>query len=194
MENTSIALNQFYSLDIEGMTCASCVSRVEKAISKLPGVDGVSVNLATEQANVRLSKDSHIELNDIIHAVEKTGYEAKLSSPRGKAHDDENKISWGLNGLSNVLISICLSIPLVIPMILMPFGIHWSLSPWWQLALATPIQFILGWRFYSAGFKLLRESIDIIFWDRQYGFINCSRHKLCLWLKCVFNLDPIPCA
>ncbi len=155
MENTSIALNQFYSLDIEGMTCASCVSRVEKAISKLPGVDGVSVNLATEQANVRLSKDSHIELNDIIHAVEKTGYEAKLSSPRGKAHDDENKISWGLNGLSNVLISICLSIPLVIPMILMPFGIHWSLSPWWQLALATPIQFILGWRFYSAGFKSL---------------------------------------
>ena len=155
MENILQTTSNFYSLDIGGMTCASCVGRVEKAISKLPGVEGVSVNLATEQANVRLSKGVEVKLQDIIRAVEKTGYEAKLSSPRGKSKDQKNHSSWSMNGLSNVLISMCLSIPLVIPMILMPFGIHWSLSPWWQLALATPIQFILGWRFYSAGFKSL---------------------------------------
>ena len=155
MENILQTTSNFYSLDIGGMTCASCVGRVEKAISKLPGVEGVSVNLATEQANVRLSKGVVVKLQDIIRAVEKTGYEAKLSSPRGKSKDQKNHSSWSMNGLSNVLISMCLSIPLVIPMILMPFGIHWSLSPWWQLALATPIQFILGWRFYSAGFKSL---------------------------------------
>ena len=155
MENILQTTSNFYSLDIGGMTCASCVGRVEKAISKLPGVEGVSVNLATEQANVRLSKGVVVKLQDIIRAVEKTGYEAKLSSPRGKSKDQKDHSSWSMNGLSNVLISMCLSIPLVIPMILMPFGIHWSLSPWWQLALATPIQFILGWRFYSAGFKSL---------------------------------------
>ena len=155
MENILQTTSNFYSLDIGGMTCASCVGRVEKAISKLPGVEGVSVNLATEQANVRLSKGVEVKLQDIIRAVEKTGYEAKLSSPRGKSKDQKDHSSWSMNGLSNVLISMCLSIPLVIPMILMPFGIHWSLSPWWQLALATPIQFILGWRFYSAGFKSL---------------------------------------
>ena len=155
MENILQTTSNFYSLDIGGMTCASCVGRVEKAISKLPGVEGVSVNLATEQANVRLSKGVEVKLQDIIRAVEKTGYEAKLSSPRGKSKDQKNHSSWSMNGLSNVLISMCLSIPLVIPMILMPFGIYWSLSPWWQLALATPIQFILGWRFYSAGFKSL---------------------------------------
>ena len=155
MENILQTTSNFYSLDIGGMTCASCVGRVEKAISKLPGVEGVSVNLATEQANVRLSKGVVVKLQDIIRAVEKTGYEAKLSSPRGKSKDQKNHSSWSMNGLSNVLISMCLSIPLVIPMILMPFGIYWSLSPWWQLALATPIQFILGWRFYSAGFKSL---------------------------------------
>ena len=155
MENILQTTSNFYSLDIGGMTCASCVGRVEKAISKLPGVEGVSVNLATEQANVRLSKGVEVKLQDIIRAVEKTGYEAKLSSPRGKSKDQKDHSSWSMNGLSNVLISMCLSIPLVIPMILMPFGIYWSLSPWWQLALATPIQFILGWRFYSAGFKSL---------------------------------------
>ena len=155
MENILQTTSNFYSLDIGGMTCASCVGRVEKAISKLPGVEGVSVNLATEQANVRLSKGVVVKLQDIIRAVEKTGYEAKLSSPRGKSKDQKDHSSWSMNGLSNVLISMCLSIPLVIPMILMPFGIYWSLSPWWQLALATPIQFILGWRFYSAGFKSL---------------------------------------
>ena len=155
MENILQTTSNFYSLDIGGMTCASCVGRVEKAISKLPGVEGVSVNLATEQANVRLSKGVVVKLQDIIRAVEKTGYEAKLSSPRGKSKDQKDHSSWSMNGLSNVLISMCLSIPLVIPMILMPFGIYWSLSPWWQLALATPIQFIRGWRFYSAGFKSL---------------------------------------
>jgi Cu+-exporting ATPase len=54
-----------------------------------------------------------------------------------------------------VILSFTLSAPLFLPMLFMPFGIHWSLSGWWQLALATPVQFILGWRFYIAGYKSL---------------------------------------
>ena len=62
---------------------------------------------------------------------------------------------WGSDGLGRVLLSFALSAPLMLPMFLMPFGIHWFLSAKWQLLLATPVQFILGWRFYKAGFKSL---------------------------------------
>ena len=62
------------------MTRASCVGRVEKALNKMPGVEAASVNLATEQAKVRLKADSCLNADDLIAAVQKTGYEAKISS------------------------------------------------------------------------------------------------------------------
>ncbi len=60
-------------LPIEGMTCASCVSTVERALNRVDGVDNVSVNLATERASIKYSDDT-VELNDLIQAVEETGY------------------------------------------------------------------------------------------------------------------------
>ena len=144
--------SEFFTLDIGGMTCASCVSRVEKALDKIPGVEAATVNLATEQARVRIHSGS-ATLADIIALVKKTGYEAKESSLRGNTDKALNKSFWAPDGLGRVVLSFALSAPLVLPMFLMPLGIHWSLSGWWQLALATPVQFILGWRFYKAGYK-----------------------------------------
>ncbi|MBU3601574.1 cation-translocating P-type ATPase [Polynucleobacter sp. AM-25C3] len=146
--------SEFFTLEIGGMTCASCVSRVEKALDKIPGVEAASVNLATEQARIRIQRGSS-SLADIIALVKKTGYEAKESSARGHLDQHIAKSFWAADGLGRVILSFLLSAPLFIPMFLMPFGIHWSLSGWWQLALATPVQFVLGWRFYKAGYKSL---------------------------------------
>lgn len=155
MSSNKLTSPEFFTLDIGGMTCASCVARVEKALNKDPRVEVASVNLATEQARIRIKPGSQTTLNELIGIVQKTGYEASESSLRGHLAKNLDKSFWAADGFGRVLISFILSIPLAIPMLLMPFGIHWSLSGWWQLALATPVQFILGWRFYKAGFKSL---------------------------------------
>lgn len=153
MTPTEPTNSQFFTLDIGGMTCASCVGRVEKALDKIPGVEAATVNLATEQARVRVKQGSKTTIEDIISQINKTGYEAKKSSSRGNLNAVVTKSFWAADGLARVLLSFALSAPLFLPMFFMPFGIHWSLSGWWQLALATPVQFILGWRFYKAGYK-----------------------------------------
>ena len=159
MDDKALLSSDFYTLDISGMTCASCVGRIEKTVQKMSGIEAVSVNLATEQARIRVKHGSSITVDEIIKAIDKTGYEAHPSKPLGKSSQQEAQFSWGMDGLTRVLISFALTIPLVLPMILMPLGIHWSLNPWWQLALATPIQFILGWRFYVAGLKSLLAGV-----------------------------------
>jgi Cu+-exporting ATPase len=151
--------SELFTLDIGGMTCASCVGRVEKALGKMPGVEAVSVNLATEQAKVRLKADFGIKVDDLILTVQKTGYEAKISSPHQISEIAPSKLFWGTDGLGRVLLGFALSAPLFLPMFLMPFGMHWALSPKWQLLLATPVQFFLGWRFYKAGFKSLMSGV-----------------------------------
>ena len=151
--------SELFTLDIGGMTCASCVGRVEKALDKIPGVEAASVNLATEQAKVRLKADSGLNADDLIATVQKTGYEAKISSPHQISEIAPSKLFWGADGLGRVLLGFALSAPLFLPMFLMPFGIHWALSPKWQLLLATPVQFFLGWRFYKAGFKSLVSGV-----------------------------------
>ena len=145
--------SELFTLDIGGMTCASCVGRVEKALDKIPGIEAATVNLATEQARIRLKVGSGTQIKDVIAQVEKTGYEAKLATPHGNVNLAPAKTFWGSDGLGRVLLAFGLSAPLFLPMFLMPLGIHWTLSAKWQLLLATPVQFFLGWRFYKAGFK-----------------------------------------
>ena len=151
--------SELFTLDIGGMTCASCVGRVEKALNKIPGVEAASVNLATEQAKIRLKADAGLKLEEIIALVQKTGYTAKLSIPHGSSELAASKLFWGVDGLGRVILGFTLSAPLFLPMFLMPFGIHWALSSKWQLLLATPMQFFLGWRFYKAGFKSLMSGV-----------------------------------
>jgi Cu+-exporting ATPase len=117
------------------------------------------VNLATEQAKVRINTNSGVKINEIIALVQKTGYEAKISAPHGVAEQAPSKSFWGTDGLGRVILGFSLSAPLFLPMFLMPFSVHWALSPKWQLLLATPVQFFLGWRFYKAGFKSLMSGV-----------------------------------
>ena len=147
--------SEVFTLDIGGMTCASCVGRVEKALDKIPGVEAATVNLATEQAKIRLKAGSAAKIDEIINLVQKTGYSAKISNPHRTPQLAPSKLFWGADGLGRVLLGFILSAPLFLPMLLMPIGIHWSLSPKWQLLLASPVQFFLGWRFYKAGLKSL---------------------------------------
>lgn len=151
--------SELFTLDIGGMTCASCVGRVEKALDRIPGVEAASVNLATEQARIRLNASSPTKIGEVIAAVQKTGYEAQLSKPHAITALKPSQSFWGSDGLGRVLLGFALSAPLFLPMLLMPFGIHWALSPKWQLLLASPVQFFLGWRFYKAGFKSLISGV-----------------------------------
>jgi P-type Cu+ transporter len=136
-------------LQIEGMTCASCVARVEKALMKVPGVSSASVNLATEKATVQAL--STVPVAALKAAVDKAGYSAKEVVQEEKRQEGLRLPEWW-----PVALSTALTIPLVTPMFLQFFGIDWMLDGWLQLALATPVQFWLGWRFYRAGWKAVR--------------------------------------
>jgi len=137
-------------LAIEGMTCASCAGRVEKALREIPGVLDASVNLATERATVRVSGETPVSA--LTAAVEHAGYAA---SPATQAAPSKSgKCGWP--GWAPVAAAAVLSAPLLLPMIGMIFGQHWMLPGWIQWALATPVQFLLGARFYGAAWKALK--------------------------------------
>jgi len=139
-------------LDISGMTCASCAGRVEKALAKVPGVKSASVNLATERAHVELL--GQVDPGLLINAVTQAGYGASLHQNEKNTEDDQHKRlhreRWALT------LAIVLALPLVLPMLLAPFGIHWMLPAWAQFVLATPVQFVLGARFYVAAWKAVK--------------------------------------
>ncbi|MDH0649464.1 heavy metal translocating P-type ATPase [Pseudomonas sp. GD03858] len=139
-------------LQIGGMTCASCAGRIERALGKLAGVEQVSVNLASERAHLEVLEA--VDDGVLIAAVEQAGYSAAL--PR-TAHDDQRQAQRRLrNERLAVAAALLLALPLVLPMLVQPFGLHWMLPAWAQFALATPVQFILGARFYVAAWKAVR--------------------------------------
>jgi len=109
--------SEFYSLDIGGMSCASCVGRVEKALGKIPGVQAATVNLATEQARIRIKSGSGPSIAEVIAVVQKTGYEAKISTPQGRQASKQVQSFWQADGLGRVLLSFTLSAPLFLSML-----------------------------------------------------------------------------
>ncbi|WP_207284783.1 heavy metal translocating P-type ATPase [Pseudomonas sp. FW300-N2A2] len=143
---------QSLELSIDGMTCASCVGRVERALAKVPGVKSVSVNLANERAHLELL--GQIDPQTLIAAVTKAGYNASVWEVEHPSTDMQHqrlhRERWVL------IMAIALALPLVLPMLLQPFGVHWMLPAWVQFALATPVQFIFGARFYVAAWKAVR--------------------------------------
>jgi Cu+-exporting ATPase len=141
------------SLSIEGMTCASCVSRVEKALRKAPQVTFAEVNLATEKAEVKFVGRADEVLPSLLAAVEKAGYVAKLPQA---ADATSAGAKGGWPDWWPVALAAALSLPLVLPMLGMLFGADWALPGWWQLALATPVQFWLGARFYRSAWKAVK--------------------------------------
>ena len=147
--NTTATTASTLDLGIGGMTCASCVGRVERALRKVPGVQEASVNLATESARVTYELSEQMEAR-LRRAVRDAGYEPRAA----EAAVDEDLSPWA--GFAPVAVGIVLSTPLVIPMIGELFGAHWMLPAWLQFLLATPVQFILGARFYKAGWHAAR--------------------------------------
>ena len=137
-------------LQVQGMTCASCVLRVEKSLKAVPGVQDASVNLATEQATVQAAPG--VAADALVAAVKKAGYDAQVApnATAGAAPVEPPHGWWP------VALAALLTLPLVAPMALQLFGLHAMLNGWLQWALATPVQFVLGARFYRAGWKALR--------------------------------------
>jgi P-type Cu+ transporter len=147
-------------LNVEGMTCASCVNRVEKALLKVPGVLKAEVNLATQTATV-VSAGSGPDLSTaFISAVKRAGYaatpqKATLDAPAAHSAELAKQAASAREGW-RVVLAAALSLPLVLPMLGMAFGVHWMLPGWVQWALATPVQFFLGARFYRAGWSAVK--------------------------------------
>ncbi len=138
------------AIAVSGMTCASCAGRVERALRTVPGVVDASVNLATERATV-YSQGRAVAPEQLIAAVEKAGYAASngVAGPAA-GHAPALPEAW------QIAIAALLTLPLMAPMLASLFGVHLMLPGWLQFALATPVQFWIGARFYRAAWKALR--------------------------------------
>ena len=152
-----------WQLQVGDMTCASCVGRVEKALLKVPGVLGATVNLATETATVDAL--GSVAVATLLAAVSQAGYSAS-EKPENSAEAQASRTGpatgsaaparkrWGEG--QAVVLGVVLTLPMVAPMLLSPFGIHAMPPGWVQLLLASVVQFFLGWRFYRAGWLAVR--------------------------------------
>jgi Cu+-exporting ATPase len=134
---------------IGGMTCASCSGRVERALKKVPGVQEAAVNLATESARIVYLDGEQMQAR-LRRAVRDAGYEVRTPA---QVDALESESPWA--GFGPVAVGALLSAPLALPMVGDLFGQHWMLPAWVQFMLATPVQFILGARFYKAGWHAL---------------------------------------
>ncbi|OIK14556.1 copper-translocating P-type ATPase [Bacillus sp. MUM 116] len=146
-------------LDITGMTCAACSTRIEKVLNKMEGVEA-NVNLAMESAAVSFESEK-VSSNEIIKKIENLGYGASQKEDRSvKAQHKEEELNQRKNKL---LFSVILSSPLLYTMLThipWDFGLPMPsmfMNPWFQLLLATPIQFYIGGPFYTSAYKALKN-------------------------------------
>ncbi|MDQ6795301.1 MAG: heavy metal translocating P-type ATPase [Chloroflexota bacterium] len=174
----SISAPRTFALDIEGMTCASCVNRIERYLRKVDGVTQANVNLATERATVAAAPS--VTVDQIIAAVEAAGYDARLiveAGPQSKPDraavespdadreaPSEPETSFQLRHLADVrrrlVVAAMLTVPLLLGlahMTLAPFIPALFANPWLQLALATPVQFYAGLPFYRGAWRVARH-------------------------------------
>ncbi|VBU61419.1 heavy metal translocating P-type ATPase [Burkholderia pseudomallei] len=185
-------------LDIAGMTCASCVGRVEKALAQVPGVARATVNLATEKATVDADADAHVDTARLIDAVKRAGYRAspaiaacapasratatadaaatRLASPSA----DDRKLAEARRERALVIASAVLTTPLALPMFAAPFGVDAALPAWLQLALASIVQFGFGARFYRAAWHALKARAGNM--DLLVALGTSAAYGLSIWL------------
>ncbi|MBK1669129.1 copper-translocating P-type ATPase [Rhodovibrio sodomensis] len=142
-------------LTIEGMTCASCVSTVERALNRVPGVAGASVNLANKQARVRLSQK--VEPDRLAQAVKDAGYGARPTEPADSDAEAAGAHAKARREWALFAVSAMLTLPLVAQMGFGLVGLPGHLPPLVQLALAAPVQIFAGARFYKAAWPALKR-------------------------------------
>ena len=177
-----LASPRSFALDIEGMTCASCVNRIERYLRKVDGVVEANVNLATERASVVARPD--VTIDALIGAVEAAGYEAKLLVDGARAESATSsttveqiephaahreaaatpETSFQQRHLADtrrrLIVAAVFTVPLLLglaSMTIAPFLPAFLTNPWLQLTLATPVQFYSGWPFYRGAWKVLRH-------------------------------------
>ena len=183
-EAASVPTRTVLDVGVGGMTCASCVARVERALRKVPGVQEVAVNLATESAHITYALPAEAAAADsaadmaqrLQRAVRNAGYEPRLHSAMAPAQAEPGP--WA--GFAPVALGLALSAPLVLPMLGDALGQHWMLPPWLQWLLATPVQFYLGARFYQAGWHAARALTGNM--DLLVALGTSAGYGLSLWL------------
>lgn len=177
--------------NITGMTCAACATRIEKGLNKMDGVSSVNVNLALEKAVVEYNP-SQVAAADIIQRVEKLGYGAAIKEDEKETIDHRQKEIK--KQTRKFILSALLSLPLLWAM-----AGHFSftsflytpdllMNPWFQMALATPVQFIIGMQFYVGAYKALRNksaNMDVLvalgtsaayFYSVYQAFLSIGTH------------------
>ena len=168
------------------MTCASCVARVERALARVPGVHETAVNLASEMARVHFDP-ALVDVGRLARAVRDAGYEpfppaAEVGASAVDAAARRETFS--------MLAAVVLASPLVLPMLVSPLGGHAWLPPWLQFALATPIQFALGARFYRAGWRALLAGSGNM--DQLVALGTTSAWGLSTWLWLTTPAGQVP--
>lgn len=135
------------NLKVEGMSCSSCVQRVEKALSQIPGVLAVDVNLASEKVNIE-SIDQKLSLDTLQSAVQKAGYKL-IDIEKQKSKSEKFPVS--------LIFGLIVAVIMMAPMIVMPFGVEAHLNSYIQLILATIIQIYFGKDFYKPAFNAIKN-------------------------------------
>ncbi len=172
-------------LDITGMTCAACSNRIEKVLNKTDGVKSATVNLTTEHAMIEYNPGV-IDERDIIDRIGNLGYgaEPKQSSEDKISRKDSElkKMKW------KVIVASLLSLPLLVTMLDHLFGMSLPaifMNPWFQIAFATPVQFILGWQFYVGAYKNLKNftaNMDVLVVMGTTAAFGFSLYQTYLWM------------
>jgi heavy metal translocating P-type ATPase len=138
-------------LDIEGMTCASCIMKVERALGDVPGVDAAAVNLATRTATVRTSAPGLFEddLAPLIGAVHRVGYGARQHQQDRPGARAETRAY-----LRRFVVALVLTVPVLVLTMAAP-DVGWAAGVMW--ALTTPVVFYCGWPFLSSAARAARH-------------------------------------
>ena len=143
---------QKVSIQVGGMTCQSCASRIEKVLNKKDFVQQAGVNFASEEAQITFD-EKQISVEQLIQIIQKTGFTAQLKQEQA-ALPQERNISWRL------ILLWLINVPFLIGMLGMMLGRHdWMLPPMWQMALATIVQFGLAIPFYKSAWGSIKGGL-----------------------------------
>lgn len=145
-------------LKISGMTCAACSAKIEKKLSKHEGIENANVNLLAEKATFDYD-DKKIKIKDVIKTIENLGYGAVKEEDTSPDKDKEKREKEIKRLKIELIISTILSLPLILAMITMMIGVNVELlhNPYFQLIIATPVQFIIGFRFYKGAYYAIKS-------------------------------------
>ena len=164
---------------VQGMTCASCVSRIEQALGAVPGVLKANVNLGTETATVDLVSGA-ASVRDLLAAIDAAGYQATLIADSGQGEAVALDAAAGLR--RDALLAIALALPLLLGSHLTLVGVDWMMPAWMQWLLATPVQFWCARRFYVAAARAVRArtgNMDLLV---SLGTLAAYGLSLYLWI------------